>query len=70
MRTGSASNFGQEVFEIVGSVDDIDELTVWLGLAMNIWNNTPQPDRGGKSARELKEESPGESRFTVDTSDM
>ena len=28
----------------------------WLGLAMNIWNNTPQPDRGSKSPFEISRE--------------
>jgi len=29
------------------------ELQEMLGLLMNIWNNTPQPDRGGRSANQL-----------------
>lgn len=66
----NASDFAQAVIERVGAVGDIEDMNRWLGLAMNIWNNTPQRDRGGKSARELMEDSPGESRFTVDSSDM
>jgi hypothetical protein len=34
----------------------VEEINKWLGLAMNIWNNTPQPDRGGKSAFEMGQE--------------
>jgi hypothetical protein len=48
--------FAQEVISRIGEPEDVDELQGWLDLAMNIWNNTPQPDRGGKSAQELYEE--------------
>jgi hypothetical protein len=31
----------------------VEDLNKWLGLAVNIWNNVPQPDRGNKSAVEI-----------------
>jgi hypothetical protein len=31
----------------------IEEAQQLADLGFNIWNNTPQPDRGGKSALEL-----------------
>jgi hypothetical protein len=48
-----------------GEPADVDELQGWLDLAMNIWNNTPQPDRGGKSATELYEEFGGSADRTL-----
>jgi len=40
----------------VGDVPSLDELNRWMALAMNIWNTTPQPDRGGRTAQELSSE--------------
>lgn len=48
--------FGREIMERVGEVQDRDDLNRWLGLAMNIWNTTPQPDRGGRTAYEMSKE--------------
>lgn len=31
----------------------LDELNDWLALAIEIWNNTPQPDRGFRTAYEI-----------------
>jgi hypothetical protein len=31
----------------------LDELNEWLALATEIWNNTPQPDRGYRTAYEI-----------------
>ncbi len=45
--------FTQEIVERVGNAKSVQDLDRWLQLAMNIWNTTPQPDRGGKSAYEL-----------------
>lgn len=53
MLRGKASDFLMEVIERYGAAHDTKELDLWAGLALNIWNNTPQPDRGGKAAREL-----------------
>lgn len=51
--------FGEEIIARIGPVEEIDGMNKWMGLAMNIWNNTPQADRGGKSALELDKEHPG-----------
>lgn len=45
-----------EINQRIREVPSLEELNKWLGLAMNIWNNTPQPDRGGKTANELSTE--------------
>ena len=45
--------FAEEVIERAGPVEDVKDLNGWLALARNIWNTTPQPDRGGKTARQL-----------------
>jgi hypothetical protein len=45
--------FSQEIMHRAGNAGSLDDLNQWLQLAMNIWNTTPQPDRGGKSAYEL-----------------
>lgn len=47
---GNSGPFSEEIIRRVGATDDIDKLNHWLALAINIWNTTPQPDRGGKSA--------------------
>jgi hypothetical protein len=44
--------FTQEFLDRLGPVEK-DDLSHWLGLLMNIWNTTPQPDRGGKSAVQM-----------------
>ena len=56
MKSTEINDFSKEIVNRVGSVKSIDEINKWLGLAMNIWNNTPQPDRGGKSAIEIHKE--------------
>lgn len=33
-----------------------DQMNAWLALLTNVWNNTPQPDRGGKTATQLMRE--------------
>ncbi|MDQ6674816.1 MAG: hypothetical protein M3069_29440 [Chloroflexota bacterium] len=43
----------QDVIARVGPASSLDEANVWLALANNIWNTTPQPDRGGRTAAEL-----------------
>jgi hypothetical protein len=53
MKSNQANDFSREIIRRVGKADSIEEINKWLGLAMNIWNNTPQPDRGGNSAREI-----------------
>lgn len=52
----TSPNTGGFVQEVMGRIDkvfSVDEANRWLALASNIWNNTPQPDRGGKSANQL-----------------
>jgi hypothetical protein len=51
--------FPREIIDRVGEVGAVEELNGWMALAHNIWNNTPQPDRGGKTANELSRERPG-----------
>ncbi len=48
--------FVHEVTERAGPATSVDELNHWLALAQNIWNATPQPDRGAKTAYELSRE--------------
>lgn len=48
-----AIGFSEAIIERFGSVQTLEDVNRWLGLAMNIWQNTPQPDRGGKTAFEL-----------------
>jgi len=50
------AEFGKEIVDRVGEVESVDHIDKWFGLAMNIWNNTPQPDRGGKSPFEISRE--------------
>ena len=56
MKSSQINDFSKDIVNRVGKVNSIDELNKWLGLAMNIWNNTPQPDRGGKSPFEIGRE--------------
>jgi hypothetical protein len=52
--SGSDPNaFFQDIIGRLGSLSDIEELNRWLGLANNIWNATPQPDRRGRTPYEL-----------------
>ena len=56
MKTKNYNRFNKDVVKWVGEAASLDDLNRWLGLAMNIWNATPQPDRGGKTAYELSRE--------------
>lgn len=56
MKSSQVNGFIREITERVGEVKMVEELNSWLGMAMNIWNNTPQPDREGKSPFELSQE--------------
>ncbi len=47
------AEFGKEIVGRAREVDSVENANKWLALAMNIWNTTPQPDRGGKSAYEM-----------------
>lgn len=48
-----SNGFVKEIFKRTGGFKSVDEANTWLALASNIWNTTPQPDRGGKSAYQL-----------------
>jgi len=54
MKSSQINDFSKDIINRLGSVNSVDEVNKWLGLAMNIWNNTPQPDRGGKSPFEIR----------------
>ena len=61
MMSGNYTGFGKAIVTRLGEVQSIEDLNKWLALAMNIWNTTPQPDRGGKSAYEISRESDSQS---------
>ena len=56
MKSGQINEFIKEIVNRVGGVESVEAINKWIGLAMNIWNNTPQPDRGGKSPFEISGE--------------
>ncbi len=56
MKSSQINAFSKEIMNRVGNVDSVEDINKWIGLAMNIWNNTPQPDRGGKSPFEISRE--------------
>jgi hypothetical protein len=56
MKSGDMTRFSEDVMKRLGDVPSLDDLNRWLALAMNIWNTTPQPDRGGSTAQELSRE--------------
>jgi len=56
MKSSQINDFSKDIVDRVGGVKSVEEVNKWLGLAMNIWNNTPQPDRGGKSPFEIVQE--------------
>ena len=60
MRSNQINDFSKEIINQIGKVNSVEEYNKWLGLAMNIWNNTPQPDRGGKSPFEISREYDGQ----------
>ena len=56
MKSSQINDFSKEIVNRIGKANSVEEINKWLGLAMNIWNNTPQPDRGDKSPFELSQE--------------
>lgn len=54
MMNNDSNGFVKEIFRRTGGFKSVDEANRWLALASNIWNTTPQPDRGGKSAYQLR----------------
>ena len=61
MKSSQINEFVKEISKRTGRIQSVDELNKWIALAMNIWNNTPQPDRGGKSPLEIRQERKPES---------
>jgi len=59
MKSSDITKFSREVVKMVREVTSLDDLNRWIALAMNIWNTTPQPDRGGKTAYEMGDERRG-----------
>ncbi len=51
--SSNSIGYMKAVGELVGDYESVEDANKWLGLALNIWNSTPQPDRGGQSASEL-----------------
>jgi hypothetical protein len=62
MKSTQINEFSREIINRVGKVKSIEEIDKWLGLAMNIWNNTPQSDRVSKSPFEISQEYNNHSR--------
>lgn len=56
MQANDINRFSKDIVKWVGEVPSLDDLNRWLALAMNIWNATPQPDRGGRTAYDLSRE--------------
>ena len=56
MQSSRINDFSKEIVNRLGKVNSVEDVSKWLELAMNIWNNTPQPDRGGKSPFEISGE--------------
>jgi hypothetical protein len=57
MMSNDFNGFAKELHKRVGEFTSVEDVNKWLALAANIWNNTPQPDRGGKSAHQIVRES-------------
>lgn len=55
MQAAKPTAIVKDLLAKVDALESEEDLQAMLDLAMNIWNNTPQPDRGGKSAHELAE---------------
>lgn len=47
------TGFSEETFGKLGEASSEEELQEVMDLATNIWNNTPQPDRGGRTANQM-----------------
>ncbi len=53
MKSRNINKFSTDVLKLAGKIASAEEANRWLGLGSNIWNNTPQPNRGGKTANEM-----------------
>jgi hypothetical protein len=56
MKSSQINDFIKEIVNRAGEVKSVEDINKWMGLAMNIWNNTPQLDRGNKSPFEIQQE--------------
>jgi hypothetical protein len=56
MMSKDFNGFVKAIHKRMGGFASVQDANKWLALAANIWNNTPQPDRGGKSANQLVRE--------------
>lgn len=56
MRSKDMMKFSKDIMKRLGNASSLDDLNRWLALAMNIWNNVPQPDRGNRTANEMAAE--------------
>ena len=63
LTSGDFNSFIQDITDRIDGDQSVEGLNKWLPLAVNIWNNTPQPDRGGKTAQE-------QSPFTQNDNDV
>ncbi len=54
----AAMAFFQDVMDLAERVASVEEANELIALASNIWNHTPQPDRGGQSAWKLARAQP------------
>ncbi len=53
MKSRDINAFNKGVLKLAGKIASAEEANRWLALGSNIWNNTPQPDRGGKTANQM-----------------
>ncbi len=63
LTSGDFNSLIQNITDRIDGDQSVEGLNKWLPLAVNIWNNTPQPDRGGKTAQE-------QSPFTQNDNDV
>ena len=59
MQSHDNASFFEHVAELVGGDVDLDGLNLWIGRAQDIWNSTPQPDRGGRTPLEKEQRQRG-----------
>ena len=62
MKSNDFNGFVKEIYQRAEKFNSIKEINKWLALTTNIWNNTPQPGRGGKSANQLVRQHRGNSK--------
>jgi hypothetical protein len=53
MKSKDITKFSKDIMKLIGQSASLNELNKWIGLALNIWNNTPQPDRNDRTANEM-----------------